>query len=628
MFLVFSRTLYSKTFFLSYKYNMPGRRLIGAGAGILTSGNQGGGDKKQGLVSTTNTRSQLVHRIRTRADGGKSRHWIFCINQLGGVGHKYGQAAGPAAGRSGVSEACSALARESRMLWMRRPKQGSGYGPPGHRGHGDRTPPVLGGEPLVPVEPTPGLGDGPKLYLPKGITQGVGFMYGPNCASIGNASCNGVDGATCRAGKYGQPSGNTSVIQEKVGKLLTAAQAAADEVASRSTLPKLCKDGTGTAVVCPNQTYIFYMSTHCAIINGKVNVYDGNGTAIPVHDARVQISTSSDQRRVIYLGAYTENGVQKPMTAAILTKILAGLPARGDRPASYWRAYCIDTRYWADGTDLAEINKALINAGAEHQSNDVWLTTTRNGYCATVKDETITADTQIANDSALQLTACGENIGNVALIVDMRVTSQSIATARCMGNTNVGGKMTATPMQCSVGNMDLAGGGSRKTLNGAAAAAAEAIYGPNSTTTKLNVMLGSPVVPEGGAGWCPSNTTDCSEAVFPFGNGEGDFPWNQLIESGTADRGLKVTGTIDHSVVDWVHGQALEPPPALELAESDGATDSTTESTGSGSYADSTDDTSNESGTSTDETALDGSTAPTTYGTAAKTTTRCSTCSG
>ena len=152
--MIFARRASSGTFFLLYKYNMPGRRLIGAGASIYTSGNQGGGDKLQGLPPTTNKRSELIHNIRTRADGGKARHWIFCINQLGGVGHRYGQAAGPAAGRGGVSAACSALARESRLLWMRRPPQGSGYGPPGHRSFGDRPstyPPIVAEPPIVVV---------------------------------------------------------------------------------------------------------------------------------------------------------------------------------------------------------------------------------------------------------------------------------------------------------------------------------------------------------------------------------------------------------------------------------------------------------------------------------------------
>ena len=92
-------------------------RLIGAGAGgtqfgVLTSINQGGGNKKQGLVSTTNTRVELNYHIRTQG-GGHNRNWIFCMNQLGGVGHRWGQAAGPG-NRGGVSGGCAALAAQSR----------------------------------------------------------------------------------------------------------------------------------------------------------------------------------------------------------------------------------------------------------------------------------------------------------------------------------------------------------------------------------------------------------------------------------------------------------------------------------------------------------------------------------
>ena len=52
---------------------------------------------------------------------------MFCINQLGGVGHRWGQAAGPG-NRGGVKAGCKALAAESRRLYPQRPKQGSGYG--------------------------------------------------------------------------------------------------------------------------------------------------------------------------------------------------------------------------------------------------------------------------------------------------------------------------------------------------------------------------------------------------------------------------------------------------------------------------------------------------------------------
>ena len=113
-------------------------RVIGAGAGIgranggggyNTGGNQGGGNKKQGLIGTTNMRVGLVPYVRTRADGGNSRHWTFCMNQLGGVGRRWGQAAGPG-NRGGVHALCKHHAAQSRQRHPRRPKQSSGYGSP------------------------------------------------------------------------------------------------------------------------------------------------------------------------------------------------------------------------------------------------------------------------------------------------------------------------------------------------------------------------------------------------------------------------------------------------------------------------------------------------------------------
>ena len=101
----------------------------GSNWGVNRLGNQGGGNKKQGLVSTTNMRVGLVPYVRTRADGGNSRHWTFCMNQLGGVGHRWGQAAGPG-NRGGVHAVCKHHAARSRQRNPRRPKQSSGYGNP------------------------------------------------------------------------------------------------------------------------------------------------------------------------------------------------------------------------------------------------------------------------------------------------------------------------------------------------------------------------------------------------------------------------------------------------------------------------------------------------------------------
>ena len=99
---------------------MPKARMFTAGAGgtqfgVLTSIDQGGGSKKQGLVSTTNSPVQLSHHIRTGA-GGQTRHWVFCMNQLGGVGRRWGQSAGPG-NRGGVSSACGIKAAMSRVSY-------------------------------------------------------------------------------------------------------------------------------------------------------------------------------------------------------------------------------------------------------------------------------------------------------------------------------------------------------------------------------------------------------------------------------------------------------------------------------------------------------------------------------
>ena len=108
-------------------------RMIGAGAGgtqygVLTSTDQGGGDKKQGLVSTTNSPVSLDAFIRIRG-GGHNRNWIFCMNQLGGVGRRWGQASGPG-NRGGVSMNCQRLAYRRRIRYPPKPcgAQARGWG--------------------------------------------------------------------------------------------------------------------------------------------------------------------------------------------------------------------------------------------------------------------------------------------------------------------------------------------------------------------------------------------------------------------------------------------------------------------------------------------------------------------
>lgn len=74
------------------------------------------GDAGAGLISLTGRaiHGGTPHYIRSRSDGGNSRHWIFCMNQLGGVGRHKWQASGPG-NRGGVSQGCKEKAAESRI---------------------------------------------------------------------------------------------------------------------------------------------------------------------------------------------------------------------------------------------------------------------------------------------------------------------------------------------------------------------------------------------------------------------------------------------------------------------------------------------------------------------------------
>ena len=94
-------------------------RTMGAGATTRTSRNQGGGDKKQGLVSTATNPVRLSPFIRVRG-GGHNRNWLFCMNQLGGVGRRWGQASGPG-NRGGVSANCQRLAYRRRQEYPPKP---------------------------------------------------------------------------------------------------------------------------------------------------------------------------------------------------------------------------------------------------------------------------------------------------------------------------------------------------------------------------------------------------------------------------------------------------------------------------------------------------------------------------
>ena len=114
----------------------PGSKIIKShspsGVGGAATSIKQAGPAMQGLISTKNRaiNGAMVRRIRTRADGGNSRHWTFCMNQLGGVGRRWGQAAGPG-NRAGVSAGCAELARQSRLDHLRGWHGGGGVGRPG-----------------------------------------------------------------------------------------------------------------------------------------------------------------------------------------------------------------------------------------------------------------------------------------------------------------------------------------------------------------------------------------------------------------------------------------------------------------------------------------------------------------
>lgn len=93
--------------------------MMNAGAGGLGYGVNTAvvqfGDKLQGLPPQTNTPVSLAWKIQTQGGGGQ-RNRVFCMNQLGGVGRRWGQAAGPG-NRAGVGVACLQTAKRYETLF-------------------------------------------------------------------------------------------------------------------------------------------------------------------------------------------------------------------------------------------------------------------------------------------------------------------------------------------------------------------------------------------------------------------------------------------------------------------------------------------------------------------------------
>ena len=235
---------------------MPRSRLMSPGAGgsnwgVNRLGNQGGGNKKQGLIGTTNMRVGLVPYVRTRADGGNSRHWTFCMNQLGGVGRRWGQAAGPG-NRGGVHAMCKMHAHRSRQRHPRRLKQSSGYGTP----HVFRTDPGPQDPPRTPC-PAPPRGCFPGTECRDGFCEPCepgSFSPGGTgpcqpCASgtyASEARALYCAGDACAPGSYG-PGGQTS----EAGATCTACPAGQHQEDEGQTSCDDCEPGSWSPAGSP-----------------------------------------------------------------------------------------------------------------------------------------------------------------------------------------------------------------------------------------------------------------------------------------------------------------------------------------------------------------------------------------
>ena len=71
--------------------------FVGKNNSKISNRPSGGGNKLQGITSTTDKRSASIRTIQNRS-WGENRNLIFCINQLGGVGRNKSQFHTPADG--------------------------------------------------------------------------------------------------------------------------------------------------------------------------------------------------------------------------------------------------------------------------------------------------------------------------------------------------------------------------------------------------------------------------------------------------------------------------------------------------------------------------------------------------
>ena len=72
---------------MSGKAKVMGAGLAGSTQSkVSINGNSGGGDKKQGLVSSVGLTYWSNRAILIHANGQNDRNMVFCVNQLGGIG--------------------------------------------------------------------------------------------------------------------------------------------------------------------------------------------------------------------------------------------------------------------------------------------------------------------------------------------------------------------------------------------------------------------------------------------------------------------------------------------------------------------------------------------------------------
>ena len=298
-------------------------RMMGAGAGgtqfgVLTSINQGGGSKKQGLVSTTNTPSRLDSHIRIRG-GGENRNWMFCMNQLGGVGRRWGQAAGPG-NRGGTSANCQALAWRRRQLYPPKPC-GAGV-----RGWG------------AAVKFKPDCRDGPTL--------GTVAPSDNTCCGYVNIL---LDGGAQYSGMARVKVGSAAAAAKKVQSAPIKWQDAFQDTGISVTIPKwTIGPGLNQADV-PAELPFLRVQPSAGTIDGSALVecvYEGG----PAASIRISDSASIDTVKVVMTLRPTPTEVGEESTSATLSYrvVTSAQSVQVSQPLIPW-SYYMDALYAGTG---------------------------------------------------------------------------------------------------------------------------------------------------------------------------------------------------------------------------------------------------------------------------------------